>query len=503
MNDEEIENFIRSDQCKNSLDIDGNMVSFHFNKNRNYINNEKLLSKTRFEEFDSETILKELFDNLIFINNYEYSINGLIESCKEKYISEYIEFYPCIDKLKNLIINYLLKHGLYDHEQNIINFIEEKADNIELKFFQYYIVCCGGFNNLVHNFKDIDMHEFHGINFYKYKGLSYESKEIDIYGRDDMNNEIIEIVKKLLPTDTEKANLEKFHRKVENIILRTWPNKGLSVHLFGSSVNGLWSNKSDIDLCIFADKNGEYNNVRKLAQVLRKGKMTNVIPIERARIPICKFNDPETKFNCDLSVNNRIPISNSELIRCYMDLDDRVRDIIMIIKKWSKCRGINNSKERTFCSYTYVLLCISFFQKIDPPILPNLQKINAFPEIKMVKKTVDVSNRLINKNGYGTFKLTIQYYNNAKEISRYFKSKNEMTRYELLIRLFRFYGCQFDYKNKSLASCIRSEEGFSTNCSQYNTEFAVEDPFISGRNTTSNSTLEEKTHIINEFFRAY
>ncbi|ORX83019.1 Nucleotidyltransferase, partial [Anaeromyces robustus] len=157
--------------------------------------------------------------------------------------------------------------------------------------------------------------------------------------------DIVNKVKQLLPRTENLNQLNLFKTKMSNIIYRRWPYSGLTVNLFGSAVNGLWSNKSDVDLCIFADRSGNYENMPTLARILKDEGMKEVVPIVRAVIPICKFTDPKTGFNCDISVNNRIPIYNSELIRCYMDLDARVRDIIMIVKEWAKRRGINNPKD--------------------------------------------------------------------------------------------------------------------------------------------------------------
>ncbi|ORY80613.1 hypothetical protein LY90DRAFT_500394 [Neocallimastix californiae] len=562
MTNEEIQSLFKNDKSKNdkskndkskndiyinNLDIvDTNsnnkystIIAFPFSQ-RN-IKNKKLLMNSRIEENkiqsqDPETIIERLLKNLINLYKNDIPMISLNSFIDDNYIGEYIEFYPCIDKFKNQIIDYLMYHGLYDSEEKILNNMKDKLPPDELRIFQYYIICCKGFKNILLNFNDFDVHDFHKVNFYKYKGLLFEKdfKEITLDNKDnneksEIDTEIIQTVKSMLPTDEEKQKLNEFYNKVSNIILNEWPKSNLSIHLFGSTVNGLWSHTSDVDLCIFADKEGEYNDMRKLAQVLRKAGMVDVIPINGARMPICKFRDQDTKFNCDLSVNNRIPIYNSELIRCYMDLDERVRDIVMIIKKWSKIRGINNSKERTFCSYSYVLLCISFFQHINPPVLPNLQKINRFPGLKMVTKNVDISRRLLDIHSHGTFKIKIQYYNDANEVAKHFITENKMSRMELLMKLFQFYGYQFDLTTKTLASSIKHDGGFLIRDSYYfsnnsrdfdnkefsksrdfmnrhssmNTEFAVEDPFIHGRNTTSNSTMEEKIHIKNEFFRAY
>ncbi|OUM58423.1 hypothetical protein PIROE2DRAFT_47961 [Piromyces sp. E2] len=295
-------------------------------------------------------------------------------------------------------------------------------------------------------------------------------------------------VKKLLPSEKDFQILKILHNKVSNIIINRWPKNDLTLHLFGSSINGLWTHGSDVDLCIFADTDNDYSKMRILANVLRSNNMQRVIPIENTRIPICKFRDPTTGLNCDITVNNRVATFNSELIRCYTELDKRVRDIILIIKKWSKCRGINDSKNHYFSSYSFVLLCLSFFQNIEPPVIPNLQK------------TVEVPRKILKNQGSGSFPVTIQYYNEYKKISKYFKTQNTMNHSELLIKFFDYYSHHYDYNNTVCS--IRSDRGILKKNS-FKTRFAIEDPFIHERNTTSNSREKEKNRIIKEFARAY
>ncbi|ORX57803.1 hypothetical protein BCR36DRAFT_580372 [Piromyces finnis] len=124
-----------------------------------------------------------------------------------------------------------------------------------------------------------------------------------------------------------------------------------------------------------------------------------------------------------------------------MKFDERVRDIVMIVKKWAKERCINSSKDRTFASYTYVLLCIAYFQKIDPLVLPNLQ--NKISNLEMFEVDVNVFNKLINEDLSGYYSEKVKFYNDIQKISLYFISKNESSRSELLLGLFKFYGCDY------------------------------------------------------------
>lgn len=118
-------------------------------------------------------------------------------------------------------------------------------------------------------------------------------------------------------------------------------------------------NESDIDLSIVLPDDQlriwEYANYSKLntwdsvfnidfiASQMELRGMKNVEAIH-AIVPICKFKDPVTKLNCDLSIYNTLAIENSKLIATYIKLDDRIRPLLYLIKSFTKKRHINKCK---------------------------------------------------------------------------------------------------------------------------------------------------------------
>lgn len=69
--------------------------------------------------------------------------------------------------------------------------------------------------------------------------------------------------------------------------------------------------------------------------------MRNVRCVHATRVPIVKLWDPQLKLNCDLNVNNHVALKNTNLVKAYIELDERVRPLAMIIKHWTKKRIIN------------------------------------------------------------------------------------------------------------------------------------------------------------------
>ncbi|KAG0282374.1 hypothetical protein BGZ98_006796, partial [Dissophora globulifera] len=102
--------------------------------------------------------------------------------------------------------------------------------------------------------------------------------------------------------------------------------------------------------------------MRYIAKMLQRGGMTRVQAITNARVPIVKFVDPVSKINCDVNTNHVLGIYNSELIRCYTLIDDRVRPFIYNLKALVKQHHINDSSQGWLSSYAYVMMAIGFLQ---------------------------------------------------------------------------------------------------------------------------------------------
>lgn len=71
--------------------------------------------------------------------------------------------------------------------------------------------------------------------------------------------------------------------------------------------------------------------------------MERVVCIPAAKVRIVKVWDPELQLACDINVNNVAAIENTRMIKTYIQLDDRVRPLAMIIKYWTKRRILNDA----------------------------------------------------------------------------------------------------------------------------------------------------------------
>lgn len=71
--------------------------------------------------------------------------------------------------------------------------------------------------------------------------------------------------------------------------------------------------------------------------------MERVVCVSHAKVPIVKIWDPELQLACDMNVNNTLALENTRMIRTYVDIDERVRPLAMIVKHWTKKRILNDA----------------------------------------------------------------------------------------------------------------------------------------------------------------
>ncbi|KAJ3106222.1 hypothetical protein HDU97_006855 [Phlyctochytrium planicorne] len=354
-----------------------------------------------------------------------------------------------------------------------------------------------------------------------------------------------------------------FLSRIQGLIDNAYPNSGVKAHLFGSSVTGLGTSTSDVDVTLEVPGSGNpedhpCSNMYTLGGILRRAGMQKVATIAHARVPICKFYDPVARVNCDINVGNMLGIANSRLLSTYLKLDPRLHPLIMLIKHWAKSREINNpAGGGTISSYAYALMAINFMQVRG--LLPSLQKLFMSPERNLLttraqekpkgskrqhkakyknkesepktmeakvpngdtlkaegetdtENALDGSYQTISSSesivGMVTWDISFLEDLSHPSLSQYPKNMGtdlEANVVSLFYEFMRYYGWEYTYKRDRVVS-IR--EGTVLDYlpdplyRQKSIEFAlvVEDPFQLDRNTTG--MVEEIPVVLNEFRRA-
>ncbi|KNC99965.1 uncharacterized protein SPPG_05340 [Spizellomyces punctatus DAOM BR117] len=206
----------------------------------------------------------------------------------------------------------------------------------------------------------------------------------------------------LLPPANAVHIRNRFLGRLQNIV--DW-NYGefvnLRAQLFGSSVNNLGFASSDVDVTLelpashdFDPKQlKEWTSMYRLARVLRRNGMQQVVPVQGARVPICKFYDPKSELHCDINFGNVLGVHNSRLLKTYTEIDPRVKPLIMLVKLWAKNRDVNDSADgATISSYAYSLMILNYLQLRG--IIPSLQLLFDGPQnIMMVPRQQSMPRR--------------------------------------------------------------------------------------------------------------
>lgn len=200
--------------------------------------------------------------------------------------------------------------------------------------------------------------------------------------------------------------------------------------------------------------------------------MERVVCIPQAKVRIVKVWDPELELACDMNVNNVAAIENTRMIRTYIQIDERVRPLAMIIKHWTKQRLLNDAGiGGTISSYTWICLIINFLQTRNPPILPVLHSL---PDREVDKVTGHTSH-----SGFADDVDKLQGFGEA----------NRESVGQLLFHFFRLYGHEIDYEKEAISirqgkRIPREEKGWHPGGGQKEgtNRLCVEEPFNIERN---------------------
>lgn len=164
--------------------------------------------------------------------------------------------------------------------------------------------------------------------------------------------------------------------------------------------------------------------VKHEAKVIYKTKLVKeAFRIPAARVPIVRFIHKSTNMQCDVVFKNKIGVCNSKLIKLYLELDERIKPLIIISKYWGRVYRVTGIGNLT--NYALVMLFIFYLQQTDPPVLPTVLNLQEAAEIK---EYVDGWN--------------CSFINN----SWFWQSKNNSTLKDLLSGFFKFYS-EYDFNN--------------------------------------------------------
>lgn len=160
--------------------------------------------------------------------------------------------------------------------------------------------------------------------------------------------------------------------------------------LGGSTMSRLATRGADVDLCFaIRDSFGEYSEdsgtvrhvLARIFCVLSDNSMIRDLRYIDAKVPILKVKPafPHADIEVDINCNCVAGIYNSHLLYYYANIDERFRQLNMVLKEWAKVHEVVNPRFGKLNSYTISLMIIHYLQcGVEPPILPNLYRL--FPQ---------------------------------------------------------------------------------------------------------------------------
>ncbi|EGC28871.1 hypothetical protein DICPUDRAFT_85060, partial [Dictyostelium purpureum] len=213
---------------------------------------------------------------------------------------------------------------------------------------------------------------------------------------------------------------------------------GAKIRQYGSFFSGISLNESEIDVCLFLKKNDK-TLLSQVKYILKDTKNYTIVEIsKRAKVPTLRFNEKTTNIHFDMCFNKRLEIYKSLLIKEYVDLDPRCRDLILLVKHWATQKNIKDASRGTFSSFCLTLMVINFLQTgVSPPILPNLESPN--------KSILEPTSNL--KTNFIIEEYLVQYYDHTT--LKFKSSDNKLSIDQLFYQFFKYY-LGFDFKNLSI-----------------------------------------------------
>merc|ERR1719433_2310894 len=80
----------------------------------------------------------------------------------------------------------------------------------------------------------------------------------------------------------------------------------------------------------------------------------------------------------DFSVNTVVPLYNTALITECGHADPRARDLILLVRRWAKDRGVSHAAKGHLSPYAWTLLATYFMQVRADQDGPQLTQLKAF-----------------------------------------------------------------------------------------------------------------------------
>ncbi|XP_068594468.1 poly(A) RNA polymerase GLD2 [Brachionichthys hirsutus] len=282
-------------------------------------------------------------------------------------------------------------------------------------------------------------------------------RSLQAFVNDKVSTQMVELFEACKQQASDLNRKEMCRAQLETDIQCVYP--GARLYLTGSTMNELGCRSSDADLCLVIRGTKRYDSIQILS--LLQGLLNSLSYIGRnqlirAKVPILRFNEKGSDLEFDLNINNTVGIRNTFLLRSYAHADERVRPMIVVVKKWARHSHINDASKGTLSSYALVLMMLHYLQTVREPVLPSLQR--DYPGCFDPDMDIDM------------------VPDGSKNIPSY-NSRNQSSLGELLLGFLRYYAVHFRW-NEQVISVREGKVLPKNNYFEWRNKYiCVEEPF--------------------------
>ena len=164
----------------------------------------------------------------------------------------------------------------------------------------------------------------------------------------------------LRPTDEERRARSDAVARIREVVSGLWPESRLEV--FGSFATGLYLPSSDIDAVILDSKCADIRQgLRVLAKSLSKKRLAvEVQTILKARVPIIKFIERESKFAFDISFDVANGPEAAEIVLGLVNVMPAMSHLVMVLKVFLQQRELSEVYTGGIGSYALLVMVANF-----------------------------------------------------------------------------------------------------------------------------------------------
>lgn len=205
----------------------------------------------------------------------------------------------------------------------------------------------------------------------------------------------------------------------------------------------------------------------------------------------------------DFSVNVATPLYNAAIVTECGQIEPRSKELILILRRWAKDRGICHAAKGHLPPYAWSLLTTFFLQVRKADVDEGSVSLPPLTEFHMCS---DLADRAASVNPH-----IIPHHEHSAPVPRITEGKCTESVGKLVKEFVRFYNLEFDWK-KEVVSVRSGKRTLQTSQVPQNTIRGtdnrtiigpeIEDPFEPTRNLAANMTATSYARLLEEFVRA-